>query len=63
MSLKEKRSGCTEYALISKYRKYIMGIAAIMIIICHNNLVIELWPWETLVKVSEKIVTIVYSNF
>ena len=47
-----KKGGCTGYELISKYRKYIMGIAAIMIIVCHNNLVIELQPWETIIKFS-----------
>lgn len=47
-----KKSGGTGYELISKYRKYIMGIAAIMIIVCHTNLVIELQPWETIIKFS-----------
>lgn len=41
-----------EYQLISKHRKYIMGIAAIMIIICHNTLVIDLQPWDTIIKFS-----------
>lgn len=34
------------YQMISKYRKYIMGVAALLIIICHNNLVVNLQPWE-----------------